>query len=551
MLKKFKNKINKIINLSATSFLLSGTLIVGCISNSFAPQEVYANDISFNISSWAIETLNEAEKYDIFPQSWYFDDITLPISEDKLDYLLDGVNNKLISLNLPKKDNFISHALDLSTSNLTRGNIATELFNILDQYNFGQSFETPIDYFIQKSIILGDGLNLNLDQICTTEQAIVISTKFIEAVFNDLDAGSKGFVWQVQNKDNLVYLLGSIHLGTTDIYPLNQKLKDAFDSSDNLHVEVNIFGEEDSMYDFIQIATYQDGTTIRDYISDELYQKLVIVCDLLGISIDYLSNFKPWSVANDLNNFITTESQSQEEVQIATEHGIDMYFLTRSLVSNKEISELESYEFQAMIFDSMSEELQLANLEYAVDQLLLYSLLNGSLASENSEQIIQSLFTEEIAFENIALLDNFDYVDDTPTTIKDTLIIIEDASILAEEDIIINQDLDNQNQTQNQTIENWLNYFKLGDVQSITNEFYELLYLNNDTSDEINTNEYVDSMLDNTRDNLMANKIIELLEAEGESTHFVVVGAAHFLLEGSILDILEQEGYTIEDFYKN
>lgn len=48
------------------------------------------------------------------------------------------------------------------------------------------------------------------------------------------------------------------------------------------------------------------------------------------------------------------------------------------------------------------------------------------------------------------------------------------------------------------------------------------------------------------RDKNMANKLAELLEAEGKSTHFVVIGAAHFVTKDMVLDQLKKKGYTVE-----
>jgi uncharacterized protein YbaP (TraB family) len=48
------------------------------------------------------------------------------------------------------------------------------------------------------------------------------------------------------------------------------------------------------------------------------------------------------------------------------------------------------------------------------------------------------------------------------------------------------------------------------------------------------------------RDNAMAEKIDILLQDGGSGDYFIIVGAAHLLGEGSIIDLLEQMGYTVE-----
>ncbi|MCG7409081.1 TraB/GumN family protein [Paenibacillus sp. ACRRX] len=48
------------------------------------------------------------------------------------------------------------------------------------------------------------------------------------------------------------------------------------------------------------------------------------------------------------------------------------------------------------------------------------------------------------------------------------------------------------------------------------------------------------------RDKNMAKKLMELLDKEGSSTHFVVVGAGHFVIKDMIIDQLKAKGYDVQ-----
>ena len=50
----------------------------------------------------------------------------------------------------------------------------------------------------------------------------------------------KAMFWKVSSADNVAYLLGSIHLGSKDMYPLAKEIEDAFERSAALIVEVDI-----------------------------------------------------------------------------------------------------------------------------------------------------------------------------------------------------------------------------------------------------------------------------------------------------------------------
>src|SRR5690606_20716313 len=84
---------------------------------------------------------------------------------------------------------------------------------------------------------------------------------------------SKGYTWKIEKDGNTAYLTGSMHVGDTKMYPLRDEIEQAFDSSDKLAVEVIISQgfDEETMKEMIAIATYSDGTTLKDHISADTY----------------------------------------------------------------------------------------------------------------------------------------------------------------------------------------------------------------------------------------------------------------------------------------
>ncbi len=53
-------------------------------------------------------------------------------------------------------------------------------------------------------------------------------------------SNKKNFLWEVKSDSSTVYLLGSIHIGKKEMYPLNLIIENAFDECNNLVVEVDI-----------------------------------------------------------------------------------------------------------------------------------------------------------------------------------------------------------------------------------------------------------------------------------------------------------------------
>ena len=62
-------------------------------------------------------------------------------------------------------------------------------------------------------------------------------------------------------------------------------------------------------------------------------------------------------------------------------------------------------------------------------------------------------------------------------------------------------------------------------------------------------NEESKILLEN-RDPEMAKTIKGLLEADGEKTYFVLVGAGHYAPENSVLKYLKDYGFTVQDLNK-
>ncbi len=96
-----------------------------------------------------------------------------------------------------------------------------------------------------------------------------------------------------------------------------------------------------------------------------------------------------------------------------------------------------------------------------------------------------------------------------------------------------------------------LDYWKMGDVES----FLKITSSSTDLDDQLELtdedkkiqelfDEYYDKMI-TQRDKGMANKIDQMLKEEGNNTYFVVVGSAHYISDYSVLDMLEEMGYEI------
>ena len=84
---------------------------------------------------------------------------------------------------------------------------------------------------------------------------------------------------------NTIWLFGSIHVGRENYYPLPDYVLDAFESADALAVEADIVAFEKDLglqMTALSHLVYRDGSTIKDHISLELYEKAVEILKACG-----------------------------------------------------------------------------------------------------------------------------------------------------------------------------------------------------------------------------------------------------------------------------
>jgi uncharacterized protein YbaP (TraB family) len=190
--------------------------------------------------------------------------------------------------------------------------------------------------------------------------ALIGSLACAESAFS---YGQKSFLWKVQSTGSTVYLLGSIHFMKEDVYPLNQAIEIAYESSDKLVVEANIndLGNLD-LKKLADRAFYKSDDNVEKHVSPETYRLIKKESKALGLPLDLLRMQKPW--------FLALSFQAMELVRLgySPEHGVDYHFLRRAQ-GKKKILELESLEEQLSLLSGFSDREQEQFLLYTLDTL--------------------------------------------------------------------------------------------------------------------------------------------------------------------------------------
>jgi len=270
------------------------------------------------------------------------------------------------------------------------------------------------------------------------------------------------FMWLVTSPaGQTMYMFGSIHYATPDLYPLPPVVMDAFARSDYLATEI---WEPDPAA--FNIFVFADGRTFTDFVSEDLHVRMMNAMrqyrDYLPLSIEYefidfMGIFHPFMWMTIL------QSMAVEVSSLYSEYGLEEVFWDKATARNMPIIAIEDvFELNAMM----------ANMSPALYEVLLESALDITTVAYG-----------------------FDFL----------------YSIWRSGD-----------------------YDMMLDIMSASFEAFE---------DETLLAEWETVML-TVRDIQMADRASEFM-ADGKKVFFVV-GAAHLIGEGSVIDLLAQRGYQVE-----
>lgn len=215
----------------------------------------------------------------------------------------------------------------------------------------------------------------------TNESSISEDTAVEESVNYELPDPDKEstvtpLFWKASDeKGNVIWLLGSIHAGTDDYYPLPEKMLTAFDGADELAVEVDVVALEKDL----QLATqallkvaYTDGTRISDHIDKELYDRAVAYLTKNNMYNAMYDVYKPTMWMSLVTNVVMVETGLDSSI------GIDSYFLKYAKNNAKKIVEIESAVAQYTMLGGFSDELQ---------EMLLAEALSGAESGEEAKAL--------------------------------------------------------------------------------------------------------------------------------------------------------------------
>jgi uncharacterized protein len=173
----------------------------------------------------------------------------------------------------------------------------------------------------------------------------------------------KLFIWEISSETTQLYLLGSVHVASQDLYPLDSAIENAFNSAGYLVVEINANNvtQEYGMEMLLKYGTYTDGSGFKNHVSAELYNQLNELFLNHGYSLDSLNNFRPFVIYSVMSELVG------EDLGYSSTYGIDFYYMDKAAKIDKTVKELETFEFQLNLLSSIPDESIIEAIAYDIE----------------------------------------------------------------------------------------------------------------------------------------------------------------------------------------
>ena len=200
-------------------------------------------------------------------------------------------------------------------------------------------------------------------------------------------------MWKASSPTTTVYLLGSIHAGTKDMYPLPQAIETAFASSKALAVEINIKNvNQMALLPLVQqYGMYSGEDTLFEHVPEETANTLKAFGSKHGLVGMALPKMKPWLAAVTVLQYALQEAGEDPKL------GIDLHFLDEVKQAQR-IEELESADFQLKLFSSATEQEQVELLSSTLKQAgktkELFGKMQEAYLSGDTDTLLKALQQE-------------------------------------------------------------------------------------------------------------------------------------------------------------
>ncbi len=171
----------------------------------------------------------------------------------------------------------------------------------------------------------------------------------------------RGFLWEVRKGKQVAWLLGTIHVGRPEFYPLPASRLTQVQRADAIVLEADISDTARAIAATQKYALYAEGTPgLETRLTPELRQRIESVLARNQLDLAPMMRMKPWMLANVLALFEAAQAGYVPALSV------EAYLLRVAKTDSKPILEFEGIEQQFELFEKAPWATQISFLEEAL-----------------------------------------------------------------------------------------------------------------------------------------------------------------------------------------
>ncbi len=170
-------------------------------------------------------------------------------------------------------------------------------------------------------------------------------------------------LWVVKDEDTTIYMLGTVHFLKPGMTWFDEAVKEAFDESDSVVLEIKPGNPAEDQQTFAKYAIDKTGVAARTTLTEEQQKTYEKAITSLGMPLNGLDPFRPWAVG------LVMQITSLQKVGFDPNQGVEKILENAANAAGKEIIGLETADYQLGLFDSFTPETQKTFLLQTIESI--------------------------------------------------------------------------------------------------------------------------------------------------------------------------------------
>lgn len=206
---------------------------------------------------------------------------------------------------------------------------------------------------------------------------------------SETNAQDQSLLYKLEGKDiKTSYIFGTIHILPQADFEMPQKVKDAFEQSDELYLELDMDNPE-IMQEMMAKMMLENDDALSNHVDSTEYKLLdAYLKENVGLGFAQFNRFKPLYLSSTIMVSLVGK-------QIAS---FEMTFVAMAKEANKELKGIETVEEQIAIFDGVSYEKQLDDLVEMLEDPAEAKELFGNMLKVYKTENIDSLYDYTLSY---------------------------------------------------------------------------------------------------------------------------------------------------------